>query len=129
MDLETRSPPAGEPPATEEEAWAQVVSRWGDDEAHRAYLARFDDLDGLSRAGRRYREVLRERPEDAAALRWQEEIVKRATVQGLARLPRSRPPRLVRPGWRRLLVAGLMVLSLALLGWLLAEMWRVGGRP
>jgi hypothetical protein len=128
MDQETSSPPAGEL-ATEEEAWALVVSRWGDDEAHRAYLARFTDLEGLSQAGRRYREVLRQRPEDAVALRWREEIVKRATVQGLAQLPRSRPPRPAQPGLRRLLVVGLVVLSLVLAGWLLLSVGRLGRHP
>jgi len=129
MDLETGSPPGGDPTATEEEAWVLVVSRWGDDEAHRAYLARFTDLDGLTQAGRRYREVLRERPEDAVALRWREEILKRATVQGLAQLPRSREPRRAPPGLVRLLVVGLVLLSLALLGWLLTAISRFGGRP
>lgn len=129
MDLETRSPPAGDAPATEEDAWALVVSRWEDDEGHRAYLARFADLDGLSLAGRRYREALRERPEDAVALRWRDEILKRAAVMGLAQLPRTRPPRQAPPGLRRLLVAALVVLALALVGWLLAAVWRLGGQP
>jgi len=128
MDLETKSPPAGDAPATEEEGWALVVSRWEDDEAHRAYLARFGDLDGLSLAGRRYREVLRERPEDGVALRWRDEILKRAAIQGLAQLPRTRPPRQASPVLFRLLVVALLILSLALLGWLLAAIWRLGGR-
>jgi hypothetical protein len=84
--------PAPAAHAAEEAAWAEVVSRWGDDEAHRGYLARFADLDGLARAGGRYRDALAARPGDAVAARWRDEVVKRATVQGLASLPRTRPP-------------------------------------
>jgi hypothetical protein len=90
------TPPApGEPaPATggdEPAAWAELLRRWGDPEAHRGYLARFPDLDGLTTAARRYREVLAARPGDAVALAMKAEIVKRATVVGLASLPRTAP--------------------------------------
>ncbi len=127
MDLET-GPPAGGPATTEVEAWAMVVSGWTDEEAHRAYLARFTDLEGLSQAGRRYREALLRRPEDPVALRWRDEVVKRAAVQGLAQLPRSRAPREA-PVWvRRALVGGMVLVALVLAGWLLATLSRLGGR-
>lgn len=83
----------GEPTAGgEEAAWADVLARWGDDAAHRAYLDRFSDLDGFALAGRRYREALAARPADAVAARFRDEVVKRAMVQGLASLPRTRRP-------------------------------------
>ena len=56
---------------------------------HRAYLRRFTDLEGFAVAGGRYRAVLAERPGDAVALRMRDELVKRATVYGLATLPRT----------------------------------------
>ncbi|BDG03476.1 hypothetical protein [Anaeromyxobacter oryzae] len=98
-DLQS-APGAGEPasgaPATgpgeaEPEAWARVLAAWEDDAAHHAYLARFGDLEGLAVAGGRYRAVLAERPGDPVALRYRDEVVKRATVAGLAQLPRTRP--------------------------------------
>lgn len=76
----------------EPEAWAAVRGAWQDEAVHRAYLARFTSLPGLALAGGRYRAVLQERPTDAMALRIRDEIVKRATVQGLATLPRTAPP-------------------------------------
>jgi hypothetical protein len=134
MELETAPPVAPVPsaekaPSTEEEAWALVLARWGDEEAHRAYLARFADLEGLGRAGQRYREVLASRPEDPVAARWRDEIVKRALVEGLAQLPRTPPPRAVSPGARRLLVAGLAVVATVAVGWLALSLARLGGRP
>lgn len=89
-------------PPGDDDAWAQVLAGWDDDAAHRAFLARFTDLDGLAGAGARYRAVLAERPGDAVALRWRDEVVKRATAAGLAALPRTRPlpavPRTVKLG-------------------------------
>jgi hypothetical protein len=101
--------------ATEEEAWAEVLARWGEPEAHRAYLARFPDLQGLSTAGGRYRAVLAERPDDPVAARLRDEIVKRAAVQGLAQLPRTPPPRQGRrvPGWAFALAGALLVAAAA----------------
>jgi hypothetical protein len=72
-------------------AWAAVVAAWNEDAAHKAYLARFGDLEGLAAAGRRYREVLSRHPSDPVAIKYRDEIVKRATVQGLAMLPRTAP--------------------------------------
>ncbi len=105
-----------------------VVSRWTDEEAHRAYLARFTDLEGFSQAGRRYREVLLQRPEDPVAMHWRDEILTRATVQGLAQLPRARAVR-VAPIWlRRALVGGMVLIALVLAGWLVVTLSRLGGR-
>ncbi len=42
----------------EEAAWAGVAARWGDEEAHREYLSRLWDLEGLAEAGRRYKAAL-----------------------------------------------------------------------
>jgi hypothetical protein len=76
----------------EEAAWAEVLLAWDDEARHRAYLDRFSDLDGLAVAGRRYREVLETRPGDPLAVRFRDEVVKRAMVQGLVALPRTAPP-------------------------------------
>src|SRR5512147_2199250 len=95
--------------AAEEEAWAQVLAAWADEGAHQAYLGRFHDLDGLAQAGARYRAVLAERPEDAMALRMRAELVKRATVLGLAALPRTRPDE--KPLWFK---RAMMLLALCL---------------
>ncbi len=89
-----RGEPSPAPPAPDEpRAWAEVLAAWGEEAAHRAYLARFSDLEGLAQAGRRYRAVLAERPGDPLADRMRAEIVKRATVVGLSSLPRTAPPR------------------------------------
>jgi hypothetical protein len=96
----------------EAEAWADVLAGWDDDARHRAYLARFTDLDGLALAGRRYRDVLAERPADAVAQRWRDEVVKRATVAGLAALPRTRPASDA-PRWLKPLAVVLLVVLVA----------------
>jgi len=122
----TASPAAAPQDDAEATAWAAVLAAWEDDAAHRAYLARYGDLDGLTRAGRRYREVLARRPGDPVAVRFRDEIVKRATVQGLAQLPRSAPPRQV-PRWaKRAIVA---VLSSVVAGaiWKIFEIMGGGG--
>ena len=107
-------------------AWSGVLAAWDDDAAHRAYLARFGDLDGLAQAGRRYREVLSRRPSDPVALRFRDEVVKRATVQGLAQLPRSAPPREV-PRWvKRAIVMALSSIAAGAI-WKIFEI--VGGGP
>lgn len=104
--------PAPDPVAAEAEAWARVVAAWDDETAHRAYLARFADLEGLAVAGGRYRAVLAERPGDAMAARFREEVVKRATVQGLASLPRTVPRRAGKLQ-RGLLIAAILALGAA----------------
>jgi hypothetical protein len=131
MDRETESAGApGEasaPAGDDGAAWAEVVARWDDDEAHRAYLARFSDLEGLAVAGRRYRAVLEARPDDAVAARFRDEVLKRATARALAALPRSGP---VHPASRWIRWAG-AALAGALLGaavWLLVMLLRGGDR-
>jgi len=86
--------------AEEEASWEALRARWDDLAAHQAFLARLTDLEGLGRAGRRYREVLAERPDDGPARAMRDEIVKRATVVGLAQLPRTAPAAEGGP-WRR----------------------------
>jgi len=41
-----------------EAARVEVTARRAEEEVHRAFLGRFDDLDGLAEAGRRYKAVL-----------------------------------------------------------------------
>jgi len=84
-------PLAREGAASEEEAWAEVRAAWGDEARHRAYLARFTDLEGLAVAGGRYRAALGERPGDAVAARMRDEVLKRATAYALAAMPRREP--------------------------------------
>jgi hypothetical protein len=122
------APAPGGPPSAEAAAWAEVQARWDDPAAHQAYLARFPDLDGLTTAGRRYREALAARPGDAVALAMKAEVVKRATVVGLAMLPRSAPPRAASTGWRRLLVLAVAGWVVAAGGWMAWKLFT-GPRP
>jgi len=101
----------------EEREWGRVLSRWDEEEAHRAWLANFTDIEGLARAGQRYRDALAARPGDPVAIRWRDEVVKRATVQGLASLPRT-PPIGARPRWLTItLVVALSAFVAAGLWW------------
>lgn len=94
---------------SEDEAWAAVTARWQEEDAHRAYLAAHADLDGLAEAGRRYRAALERDPADAVALRWRDEVVRRATAIALAQLPRTKPAP-ERTGMRRGVVAALALM-------------------
>jgi len=109
----TEPAPAAQDPQpsqpSEDEAWAQVLAAWGDEAVHRAYLARFVDLEGLAMAGGRYKAVLAERPDDAMAARMRGEVVKKAMVYGMAALPRTRRREL--PRWARRLVTLLALLG------------------
>lgn len=78
----------------EAEAWAEVERAWTDEERHGAYLARFGDLAGLAVAGGRYRDALAARPGDPTALRFREEILRRATAMGLGAPARLEPARI-----------------------------------
>ncbi|HET9594591.1 MAG TPA: hypothetical protein VFP65_03370 [Anaeromyxobacteraceae bacterium] len=116
-------------PAEIDTAWSELQGRWEDDAAHRAFLARFADLDALAEAGRRYRAALEARPGDPVALRWRDEVVKRATVIAMAQLPRTKPPRQLPPRLRRALVAAAFAATAATVGWSLLRMSGVVGAP
>lgn len=118
--LENASPAVEGAPArdvglsAEEAAWAEVLRAWDDEARHRTYLARFPDLEGLAVAGWRYREILAARPSDATAVRWRDEVVKRAMVQGLVSLPRTAaPPRAPRTLVRAVVLAFALALGAA----------------
>jgi len=113
----------------EETAWAEVEARWGEEEAHRAYLARYSDLEGLAAAGRRYKLAIDRRPGDPVALRWRDEVLKRATALALAQLPRTRPPRQLPAGTRRALVILLAAFTAGAVAWILARFPRAGTLP
>jgi len=117
---------AATPGAGEEAAWADLRARWGDEEAHRAFLSAVNDLDGLARAGARYRGVLARAPGDGAALRGRDEVLRKATVLGLAAVPRTPPPRPVSPWVKRGLVAGLALLLLVAVAWTATAFLRSG---
>lgn len=119
-------PPAVLADPAEEAAWAELRARWDDPEAHRAFLARFGDLPGLARAGARYRAVLAERPDDPVALRGRDEVLRRATVVGLAAMPRSAPPPAASPWMRRGLVATLVLGAAAVLAFVVLQLARPG---
>jgi hypothetical protein len=124
-------PDASVGPAVAEEepdAWARVLRSWNDEAAHRAYLDRLLDLEGLAVAGGRYRAVLARRPDDPFAMRHRDEIVKRATVQGLALLPKVKPPRWSPRTTKRL--AYLLSFALvAAFGWLASRYFLPGAAP
>ena len=113
----------------EDRAWAEVLARWQDEAAHRAFLDGCRDLDALARAGGRYREVLERRPADGVALRWRDEVVRRATVAGLASLPRGATdlPRL--PAWVRPALIGLLAVLVVALTFVLLRSVSTWGRP
>jgi len=113
---------------TEEAAWAEVEARWLEAEAHRAYLARSPGLEGLAEAGRRYKAALDAKPGDAVALRWRDEVLKRATALALAQLPRTRPPREAPSRLGRTLLALALVVTLSALGWMLMRLPVLGAR-
>ena len=110
-----------------EAAWAEVTARWDDEAAHRAFLDRYPDLPGLTEAGRRYREVLRAKPKDLVAARWRDEIVKRATVIALSQLPRTKPPRQLPPGRRRMLLIAIASVTAGAVLWLYLRFAGVSG--
>jgi hypothetical protein len=112
---------------SEDAAWAAVVERWEEEGAHRDYLGRLWDLEGLAEAGRRYKVVLDGRPDDPVARRWRDEVIRRATALALAQLPRTRPPREVHPGLRRAIWVAAVMVTLGMLGWVLVRLPRSVG--
>lgn len=101
--------------------WKDLETRWEDESAHRAFLDRFSDLEGLAEAGRCYRAALDQRPGDPVALRWRDEVVKKATALALAQLPRTNPPRQMSPTARRWLLAAMVTVGFAMAGWILSR--------
>jgi hypothetical protein len=110
----------------EDAAWAAVVARWTEEEAHRDYLGRLWDLEGLAEAGRRYKAALDASPQDPVARRWRDEVIRRATAVALSQLPRTRPPRPGRQLARRALIAAAMVAVAAMVAWMLLRLPRAG---
>jgi hypothetical protein len=91
-------------------AWDEVVRQWADDAAHRAFLAARPGMEGLADAGRRYRDALARRPGDPVALRWRDEVLRRAAALAFAQLPRTRPPpAFAGLGRRRVFAAGVVL--------------------
>lgn len=129
MDVDRTAPAepgdAASGPAEADAAWAEVEARWQEEGAHRAFLASHADLDGLAEAGRRYRQVLEARPGDPVALRWRDEVLKKATVLAMAQLPRTRPPQVT--GWNRIFLNAL--LATAFLALLAAAAWAAMNFP
>ena len=120
---------AAEPAAAnDDEAWARVLARWEDDGAHEGFLARFGDLAGLAEAGRRYREALAARPFDPVALRWREEVLRRAAAQGLMQLPRTVPPPVSPKALRWAVVGGMIGASVLAAAWMLWRLLGLSGR-
>jgi len=100
-----------------EAAWSEVLRRWGEEEAHLRLLALARDLDALAEVGRRYRGVLDARPGDPVALRFRDEVVKRATAIALSSLPRTARPRALPPLLRRAALVAVALGSLAVALW------------
>jgi hypothetical protein len=110
----------------EDEAWAELRSRWDDPQAHRAFLIRFGDLEALARAGARYRSVLEIAPGDAMAAAGRDEVLRKATVLGLAAMPRTAVPEPVSPWVKRGLLALLAALGVGVAAWVVLGLLRSG---
>jgi hypothetical protein len=119
---ETLSPAAQDDDA----AWAGLRARWDEPAAHRAFLAGCADLEALARAGARYRTMLQERPDDAIAAAGRDEVLRKATVLGLAAVPRTAPPAPVSPWVRRSLLFALAVLLVGAVAWTALAFLRTG---
>ncbi len=117
---------AGPADPGEAQAWADLRARWDDPQAHRAFLARFGDLEALARAGARYRAVLESTPDDPMASAGRDEVLRKATVLGLAAVPRTVPPAPVSPWVKRGILATLAVLGLGLAAWAALAFLRSG---
>ncbi len=110
----------------EDEAWAELRARWDDPQAHRAFLTRLGDLEALARAGARYRAVLERAPDDAIAAAGRDEVLRKATVLGLAAMPRTAVPGPVSPWVKRGLLAALAVLGVVVAAWVVLGLLRSG---
>lgn len=123
-DPNLRSGAAADP--AEEAAWQALVVRWGDPLAHRDYLARIPDLDGLARAGARYRAALAERPDDPVAAAGRDEVLRRATLLGLASMPRAPRPAGSPRRARWAILGALVVAAVAVAAWAATTFLRAG---
>ena len=125
MTDETQSPAAPAGP-DDDAAWADLRARWDAPAAHRALLSGCADLETLARAGARYRAALQERPDDPIAAAGRDEVLRKATVLGLASVPRTAPPAPVSPWVKRGLLTTLVVLLLGAAAWTAFAFLRSG---
>lgn len=125
MTDETHSPSAPAAP-DDDAAWAGLRARWDEPAAHRAFLVACADLEALARAGARYRTALQERPDDAIAAAGRDEVLRKATILGLAAVPRTAPPAPVSPWVKRGLLSVLAVLLLGAVTWTALAFLRSG---
>ncbi len=79
-------------PAEGETFWAAVVKAWDDDGAHDAFVKYCSAAGQLVVAGRRYRERLDTRQDDAVAARMQQRVVGMATAALKVQATVVRPP-------------------------------------
>ena len=119
-------PTAAQAGPGEDEAWAELRARWADPQAHRAFLTRCGDLEALARAGARYRAVLETAPDDAIAAAGRDEVLRKATVLGLAAMPRTAVPGPVSPWVKRGLLATLAALGVGVAAWVVLGLLRSG---
>ena len=121
------TPPLASPAGLDEEgAWAELRARWDDPLAHRAFLTRCRDLDALARAGALYRAALQAEPDDPVAAAGRDEVLRKATVLGLAAVPRIAPPVPISPWVKRGVLAALAVLLLGAAAWTALALLRSG---
>jgi hypothetical protein len=121
------TPPFAAPAGLDEEgAWAELRARWDDPLAHRAFLSRCVDLDALARAGALYRAALQAEPGDPVAAAGRDEVLRKATVLGLAAVPRTAPPASMSPWVKRGVLAALAVLLLGAAAWTALALLRSG---
>lgn len=74
-----------------EALWRDVLDDWSNTARHDAFVKHCSAQGSLASAGRRYREALDARPDDAVARRMQERVVGMATVVLTARAPAPAP--------------------------------------
>jgi len=79
-------------PQAVEQLWSQVELNWNEVGQHVAFLAACTGVDLLAEAARRYRLQAEQRPGDALAVRFRDEVV--ARLMALGTLPPPRPARL-----------------------------------
>jgi hypothetical protein len=106
--------------------WAEVLRHWDDEAVHRRLVDSARDLEALAEVGRHYRHLLEERPGDPVALRFRDEVVKRANALALASLPRTRPPRTLPSAYRKAVLVAIALGGVATLSWAFLRV-AVGG--